>query len=627
MQFREIPFLRLTVPLCAGVIMAEYLPGMTPVVAIMAVMALAVMTLRLFRRSYLNDLIYGATLMLFLVSSGYLDRTIEMQRLSDLDTGRQEITIRLSDYPDRGNSGYSVRGRILTVEKTDPAGGQDESGSLPGDSINRPGDSINRPTDTITRPDDSLTRPGDSINRHADTITRLRGSMLLWFMTDTLPSRWKPGDLLRVTVRPVRVRNNGNPCEFNYSRYLEGQGIRYMAFFRAGDITGYCQGKRRTLRESSLVTAHRITDAFRRAGLQGEELGLVTALTLGDKELLDRERLTTFSRSGAMHIMAVSGLHVGMISMVLSWILFFMKGRLKQVRPLIIVPALWVFAFITGLSPSVLRATIMFTFLQAGNLINRPAAGMNNLLASAFLIVAGHPGVIFEAGFQLSYLAVAFIINFYTPLCRLVKPGNRILNYFWQVTAVSLVAQAGTLALSVRLFNIFPLLFLLTNIIVIPVCFVVLLLAMALLITSPFPPVASFFALLLDHLAAFTLGFTGIISSSDHGVITDIGMSAAETGMLTISTALLLAALLRTSSISIRPFLAATMILVACNIVKLEQEVRRDRLITYNLRGDILNVRQHGRHLLVPATGGAVPAEIRKHADTRGLKIILIEPG
>jgi hypothetical protein len=109
--------------------------------------------------------------------------------------------------------------------------------------------------------------------------------------------------------------------------------------------------------------------------------------------------------------------------------------------------------------------------------------------------------------------------------------------------------------------------------------------------------------------------------------IKNIGMSAAETGMLTISTALLLAALLRTSSISIRPFLAAAMILVACNIVKLEQEVRRDRLITYNLRGDKLTVRQHGRHLLVPATGGAVPAEIRKHADTRGLKIILIEPG
>ncbi|MEZ4997940.1 MAG: ComEC/Rec2 family competence protein [Bacteroidales bacterium] len=187
--------------------------------------------------------------------------------------------------------------------------------------------------------------------------------------------------------------------------------------------------------------------------------------------MLDRERLTTFSRSGAMHIMAVSGLHVGMISMVLSWILFFMKGRLKQVRPLIIVPAPVGFclhhrSFTFG-SPGHNNV-----YLPSGRKPHQACCGNEQPLASAFLIVAGHPGVIFEAGFQLSYLAVAFIINFYTPLCRLVKPGNRILNYFWQVTAVSLVAQAGTLALSVRLFNIFPLLFLLTNIIVIPVCFI-----------------------------------------------------------------------------------------------------------------------------------------------------------
>ena len=152
--------------------MAEYLPGMTPVVAIMAVMALAVMTLRLFRRSYLNDLIYGATLMLFLVSSGYLDRTIEMQCLSDLDTGRQEITIRLSDYPDRGNSGYSVRGRILTVKKTDPAGGQDESGSLPADSVTRSGDSLTQPGDyTVTL---VVSNAGGSSAPKTDVINVLR---------------------------------------------------------------------------------------------------------------------------------------------------------------------------------------------------------------------------------------------------------------------------------------------------------------------------------------------------------------------------------------------------------------------------------------------------------------------
>ena len=578
MECREVPFLRRTVPLCAGVICAEYVPGLTVAAAAGALFALAVLTLRLLRKSYLSDVVFGAALMLFLVTGGYLLRAGERVSLDDLDTERQEITLRLSGYPDRGNSVCSLRARILSTCS-------------------------------------------------ADSVTFPRGSVLLWFIGDTVPASWKPGDIIRIRVRPVRIENNGNPCEFNYSRYMEGQGIKHMAFFRAGDITGYKRGSHRSLREKSLIAAHGMIESFRRAGLEGESLGLITALTIGDKELLEKERLTSFSRSGAMHIMAVSGLHVGMISMALSWLLFFMKGRLKRARVLIIVPALWGFAFITGLTPSVLRATIMFTFLQAGSILNRPAAGMNNLLASAFILTALHPSVIFEAGFQLSYIAVGFIIAFYTPLYKLIKTRNRISDYLWQMTAVSLVAQAGTLALSVRLFNIFPLLFLLTNIVVIPISFAVLVLAMLMLAASPLPALASFIAILLDSLAGFTLGFTRVISSTDHGVITNIGMSAAETILLTVAAGLLLAALLRTARITLRPFLVAAMMLIAFNGVKTVNEMRRDRIITYNVRGDKLTVRQHGRLLLVPSSPGGVPPEVQKHACTRGLKIEQIEPG
>lgn len=558
--------------------MAEYLHGMTPVLAVAGVIALIVMAVRQFRAGYSTDMLFGICIVLFMIAAGYLLRIWERNRLGDPETKRQEITLRISGYPDRGNSGCSLRARII-----------------------------------CTRSDDTVTTPG--------------GSMLLWFMSDTIPSAWKPGDMISVNITPVKVKNNGNPCEFNYRRYLEGQGIKYMAFFRAGDITAFHSATKRTFREKSAIAAHGMTDAFRRAGLRGESLGLIMALTIGDKELIDKERLTTFSRSGSMHIMAVSGLHVGMIGMVLSWMLFFMKGRLKRFRALIIVPALWGFAFITGLTPSVLRATIMFTFLQAGSILNRPAAGMNNLLASAFIITAAHPSVIFEAGFQLSYIAVAFIIAFYTPLYRLIKTKKRIIDYLWQMTAVSLVAQAGTMALSVRLFNIFPLLFLVTNIVVIPISFVVLVLAALLLAASPFPGVASLFALLLDRLAAFTLGFTGMISSADSGVISDIGMSASETIMLTITTALLLTALLQTSRISLKPFLIAATILLACNTVKTAHEAHQNRIITYNIRGDSLSVRQYRRQLFVPSPPGSIPQEVRKHAATRGLKIIPVEPG
>ncbi len=578
MQFREIPFLRLYAPLCAGVIVAQALPRVMPVALITGAVALAVMTLRLFRKGYFSDILFGTAVIVFLFSAGCILRSGEQNRTAVLKETRQMVDVRLSGYPEKKNTAWLLQARIITVRE--------------GDSLSAPG-----------------------------------GSLLLWFMDDTLPAPWKPGDRMVLNIRPRMIVNNGNPCEFNYRRYLEGRGIRQMAFFRSGDIIGYHTDGRRNLRELSLTVAHRMTEIFSESGLRGEKLGLVTALTIGDRELLDREHLTSFSRSGVMHIMAVSGLHVGMISLALSSLLFFLRGRLRIIRVMITIPVLWGFAFITGLSPSVLRAVIMFTFLQAGSLTHRPPAAMNSLLASAFILTAIRPSVIFEAGFQLSYLAVAFIITFYTSFYRLLRIRNRIAGWLWQITAVSLVAQTGTVALTVRLFNIFPLLFLLANIVVIPITFAVLMLAMLLLATSPFPPLSAFIAAVLDHLAGFTLSFTGMISSMDHGVITGIGLSAAETVLLTAASALFLTSLLRIEKITLKPFLVCMLLLVACNTGKAAREMRREETIVYNIRGEKLMARQQGRVLLVPSADGVVPAEVRKHADTRGLKIKLTGPG
>jgi competence protein ComEC len=408
---------------------------------------------------------------------------------------------------------------------------------------------------------------------------------------------------------------------------MEGQGIRYMCFFRPSDILEYHPADHLSVRERSLVAARRMVSAFKAAGLHGDELALVTALTIGNKNMLDREELTSFSRSGVMHIMAVSGLHVGMISLGLSLMLFFVRGRLKVIKAIIIVTALWAFAFITGMTPSVLRATTMFTFLQAGTLLRRPTTTMNTLLASAFILTVLRPSVIFEAGFQLSYLAVAFIIAFYYPLYRIIRIRNKTGDYLWQMAAVSLVAQSGTMALTVRLFNIFPLLFLVTNIVVIPITFAVMVLAFLLIVFSSMPPVSGFFALLLGKLSGAILKLTHVISSLPHGVIENIGMTSPETILLTITMALLLVSLLRVRKISLRPFLAAASLFLLCGIIRNAVESRQDMIIVYNIKGREMKVRQCGRRLLVTPADSPVPVEVKKHAATRGLKIEITEPG
>ena len=576
MHFREIPFLRIFAPFCAGVILAEAAPSAATAAWAMAVTAVLVITLRLIRKNYNPDTLFGTAIVIFFLAAGYLMHITGKERLSTLSEKRQLFTVRISGYPEKKNASCSFRAKTINASV-------DEQQYFP------------------------------------------RGSLMLYFMSDTLPSRWQPGDRLTVRITPKPVENNGNPCEFNYRRYLEGQGVRYLGFFRAGDIIEYQPAGRLTLRERSLVVAHSMIRAFEKAGLEGEELGLVTAFTIGDKDLIDKEHLTTFSRSGTMHIMAVSGLHVGMISLGLSFMLFFLRGKLNIMKSVIIITALWGFAFITGMSPSVLRATIMFTFLQAGTLIHRPAPGMNNLLASAFILTAARPAVIFEAGFQLSYLAVAFIIMFYYPLYRTIRFRNKVADYFWQMTAVSLVAQAGTLALAVRLFNIFPLFFPVTNIVVIPISFAVLALAFLLILFSSVTPVASFFAMLLGKLSGLTLGFTGMISSFDHGVIENIGLTAAGAVLLTIATALLFASLLRIWKITLKPFLTAASLFLLCGTLKNLKESRQERLIVYNIKGKELRAMQDGRVLMVTPVDGHVPAEVKKHAATRGLKIKTVQ--
>jgi competence protein ComEC len=187
------------------------------------------------------------------------------------------------------------------------------------------------------------------------------------------------------------------------------------------------------------------------------------------------------------------------------------------------------------------------------------------------------------------------------------------------------VAQAGTLALAVRLFNIFPLFFLASNIVVIPLSFVILALAFILILVSAVTPVASFFAVLLGKLSGFTFHFTGFISSFDRGVIENIGLTAAGAVLLTIAIALLFASLLRIWKISLKPFLIVASLFLLCGILKNLKESRQERLIVYNIKGKELRAFQEGRVIMVSPPDGLVPAEVKKHAATRGLKIKTIQ--
>jgi competence protein ComEC len=571
-QQGEVPFLRLVVPLCAGIIISDFsghclLPGVVCSMTAMAGMMLSYVCGDK-GRSYL----FGVSMFLLLTGTGYMLHQTEEKNHSTLAEKEGIYLLRLKDYPEKKAKSYSF---FASIEAS-----------------------------------------GEGLSLHP------KGNLLVYLSADSISETLKPGDRLLVKIIPEPVVNRGNPCEFDYVRYLAGHKIRYSAFLNKEKIISHTSPPGRSVSEYSLIAARKLVESFSAAGLKGDDLGLVTALTIGEKEYLNREYLTSFSRAGVMHVMAVSGMHVGMISLFLSWILFFIKGKMTLAKTIIILIVLWSFAFITGLSPSVMRATLMFSFLQTGSIIKRPGSSLNLLLASAFILLAARPSVLFEAGFQLSYVAVLFIILFYEPFYSLVTLKNRAGDYIWQMVAVSVVAQVGTFPLVVRLFNTFPLLFLVSNIVIIPLSFLIMILAFLLVPVSGIASVSNIIVWLLSLLAHITLNFTGFISSLHYGVITGIGLTGAECLALTTASGLLLTSLLKTTSINLRPFIISMILFFISGIYSDMEESRKEGIIVYNIKGKALPAFQTGRYLTLFYTSDTLPAEVVRHACTKKLNII-----
>ena len=316
-----------------------------------------------------------------------------------------------------------------------------------------------------------------------------KGNVILYFAKDSATANLQRGDILLVSTTIDQPKRTGNPEEFNYANYLAHQGI---------GGTGYVStSKWQKIGEehpfSLIITAEKcrtyLLTIYHQFGLSGDEFGMLAALTLGYKDALTPELRESFSTTGAMHVLAVSGLHVGIIYMVIGWLLGFLdkNKRTQRLKPIFIILFLWFYAFITGLSPSVMRATVMFTFMALAGVIGRKSQTFNTIFLSAFLLILYQPAFLFDVGFQLSYSAVIAIVYFQPKIVGLLVVKNRFLRWAWELTAVSLAAQIGTAPFSLFYFHQFPNYFLLSNFVVIPAASIILYLAIALFVVSWIP--------------------------------------------------------------------------------------------------------------------------------------------
>ena len=296
---------------------------------------------------------------------------------------------------------------------------------------------------------------------------------------DARAERLEPGNGLRVRSKLEKPASFAGST-FDYGRYLLFHGYSFTTFLYVDDWSGdVVSFERLSLVDRSKIKAlqlrGKLLDNFKKLGIEGQDYAVLAAMTLGERVSMSDDMTDDYSASGALHILSLSGMHLGIIYAML--LLLFFKRRSSVIVQVIIVTAVWAYVFIAGLPVSAVRSAVMLSVCSFVNLLNRDKISLNVLAVAAFSVLVVNPLNLYDVGFQMSFMSVMFIIVFY-PVFYYAMPQRirniRVVNYIWQMTAVSLSAQLGVAPLVALYFGRFSCYFLLANFAVIPLSAVIL---------------------------------------------------------------------------------------------------------------------------------------------------------
>ena len=285
------------------------------------------------------------------------------------------------------------------------------------------------------------------------------------------------GDGIVFHERPKLVEPPMNPEQFDYKKYLARKGISYQVYLKNDSWEKLKESRENRLYAFSYRLRDFLLETMRNLGVEGDEYSVAAAILLGYDDTMPTELRQKYVAAGSMHILCVSGMHVGVIFMVFSNMLGFLDKRkrwqnlLKQSLLLLLI---WFYALLAGLAPSILRSTIMLSFVILGDMLKRNGILLNSLAASAFLLLCIDPSTLFNVGFLLSYCAVIGIVTLQKPIYNLLYIKPKFLDKLWEMTAVTLAAQIATAPFSIYYFHQFPTYFWLSNLFMGPISTVVI---------------------------------------------------------------------------------------------------------------------------------------------------------
>ena len=368
-------------------------------------------------------------------------------------------------------------------------------------------------------------------NRYIAVVNRIdlknsSGKIIVNFNKNQFEKDFRIGTRLQINSNVIQPSRPLNPDQFDYGKYLKNKSILAQTYVDFASVKTNGILVKDAVYYADLLR-NRILNNLKKSHFHETELNVLAALILGQQQDIAPEIVHDYQWAGAIHILSVSGLHVGFIVLFLNFLLNFLpkKKWTSYLKLIIILFSLWGFAVLAGFSPSVIRSVAMFSFVAIGMHLKRKTNIFHTLLVSLLLILLFEPSFLFDIGFQLSYIALFFILWTQPLLRNIWQPENKIICYFWEILTVSFAAQIGTLPLSIYYFHQFPGLFFITNLIVIPFLSIIMALGVLVMVLAALNSVPQILSAALEWCLFILNKIIGWIASFESFIIQDISFN------------------------------------------------------------------------------------------------------
>lgn len=409
-----------------------------------------------------------------------------------------------------------------------------------------------------------------------------------------------PGNELLITSKFSYVTEPKNPMEFNYKDYLEDRNIFHTIYAGHEQVTFVPQKENGNfISDLGLKIKARLVSVLRNSGLSQEAFSISSALLMGYDDEIENDILQSFSHSGTLHILSVSGMHTGVLYAILIFIFskFDKFDRYKKLKCLFVILSLLLFVGVTGFSPSVLRAVLMLSLVMLGKTFYKQGNSYNTLLLSAFLLLLYNPNLIKDAGFLLSYFAVLGIMYFYPVLNRMYVFENKIIQWLWTSVLISVAATLFTLPVSLYYFHQFPVWFAISNLVIIPISMFIMLASVLVLMFYKIVIVNQVVVYVINTSTSLMLWFAKLTDKPGIGFIDNISFTAFDLICSTLIITLFLMVLSQRRYSYIMALGFVFIVWLSGSVFLRYQELQQKEFVAFHVKNKTVFVLRIGRKI------------------------------